>query len=202
MNNKEMQKRERDERATRRSQLKEAVEEDNSSKKPRLDLLDKLTSYSSIIDILTASGREPLPTLPEDEINNEIKETGSLSTNKHGVLDIFDALPKEAPADDKEGVEVDKILCPLSGTFLQTLIFLSSNSKVAMQDASAKVETLLEEKSFKTFDTSEEEVAAFDEIIAMATTGAEDASSGRLNIADGFDAQAPLAAEDNTPNTR
>ena len=71
-----------------------------------------------------------------------------------------------------------------------------------MQDASAKVETLLEEKSFKTFDTSEEEVAAFDEIIAMATTGAEEASSGCLNIADGFDAQAPLAAEDNTPNTR
>ena len=100
MKDKEIQKKERDERAARRSLLREAVkdeEEDDSapaSKKPRLDLLDMLSSSTtSVLDILTAAGRKPLPTtLSKDQI---IKETGTGS--RPGVLDIFDAL-----AEDKE----------------------------------------------------------------------------------------------------
>ena len=59
---------ERDERYVRRRQLKEPEEEEeiSASKKPRLDLLDKLKPTASVFDILAASGREPLPTLPED----------------------------------------------------------------------------------------------------------------------------------------
>ena len=65
---KEMQDMERDERYVRRRQLKEAEEEEerSASKKPRLDLLDKLKPKASIFDILAASGSETLPTLPED----------------------------------------------------------------------------------------------------------------------------------------
>ena len=104
MKDKEIQKKERDERAARRSLLKEAVkdeEEDDSapaSKKPRLDLLDMLSSSTtSVLDILTASGRKPLPTFSKDQI---IKETETES--RPGVLDIFDALPKDALTEDKE----------------------------------------------------------------------------------------------------
>ena len=59
---------ERDERYVRRRQLKEAEEEEerSASKKPRLDLLDKLKAKANIFDILAASGSQPLTTLPED----------------------------------------------------------------------------------------------------------------------------------------
>ena len=67
-------------------------------------------------------------------------------------------------------------------------------------------EALLEEKSIKTFNTSEEEEAAIREIIreiiAIATTEGEEEECGGLNIIDGgtlgfdADAQAPLVAED------
>merc|ERR1712212_1438375 len=82
MDIKEMQRRERDERAARRSLLREAVKDEKedtpaaASKKPRLDLLDMLSSSTtSVLDILTAAGRKPLPTtLSKDQI---IKETGT-----------------------------------------------------------------------------------------------------------------------------
>ena len=112
MKDKEIQKKERDERAARRSLLREAVkdeEEDDSapaSKKPRLDLLDMLSSSTtSVLDILTVSGRKPLPTFSKDQII--IKETETES--RPGVLDIFDALPKDALTEDKEAaVKVDE----------------------------------------------------------------------------------------------
>ena len=64
---KEMQDMERDERYVRRRQLKDAEEEESSaSKKPRLDLMDKLKPTASIFDIIAASGSQPMPTLPED----------------------------------------------------------------------------------------------------------------------------------------
>lgn len=111
MDIKEKQKRERDERAAKRSQLREAAEEEEAtSKKPRLDLLDVLNSSSSILDILTASGRKPLPTLSENQINKETG-TGNLSSTRPGILDIFEAVPnKEGPAEDKEAVEVGQNL--------------------------------------------------------------------------------------------
>ena len=86
---KEIQNMERDERFVKRIQLKEAAEDEkedtSASKKPRLDLLDLLNPTASVLDILTASGRKPLPTFSEDQINKET-DTG----NRPGVLDIFD----------------------------------------------------------------------------------------------------------------
>ena len=111
MDIKEKQKRERDERAAKRSQLRAAAEEEEAtSKKPRLDLLDVLNSSSSILDILTASGRKPLPTLSENQINKETG-TGNLSSTRPGILNIFEAVPnKEGPAEGKEAVEVGQNL--------------------------------------------------------------------------------------------
>ena len=78
---------------------KEMDEDTSTSKKPRLDLLNPT---ASVLDILTASGGKPLPTLSsEDQIN---KETDA--GNRPVVLDIFEPLPMEAPAEDKEAVEV------------------------------------------------------------------------------------------------
>merc|ERR1711990_20421 len=57
------------------------------------------SSTTSVLDILTASGRKPLPTFSKDQI---IKETETES--RPGVLDIFDALPKDALTEDKEVV--------------------------------------------------------------------------------------------------
>ena len=137
MVNKEIQKRERDERAARRSLLKEAVkdeEEDASapaSKKPRLDLLDMLSSSTtSVLDILTASGRKLLPTsLSVDQIITE---------SRPGVLDIFDSLPKDALAEDKEpAVQVDINTDLLSLAVVQTLT-ISPHSKVVMEEDSMK----------------------------------------------------------------
>ena len=111
-------------------------EEDASapaSKKPRLDLLDMLSSSTtSVLDILTASGRKLLPTsLSVDQI---IKETETES--RPGVLDIFDALPKEALAEDKEpALEVDIDTDLLSLAVVQTLT-ISPHSKVVMEDDS------------------------------------------------------------------
>ena len=127
MKDKEIQKKERDERAARRSLLREAVkdeEEDDSaaaSKKPRLDLLDMLSSSTtSVLDILSASGREPLATLSEDQITKETTETES----RPGVLDIFDALPKDALAEDKEAVvEVATRIYLFSLPVVEVLIF-------------------------------------------------------------------------------
>ena len=86
---KEIQNMERDERFVKRIQLKEAAEDEkkdtSASKKPRLDLLNLLNPTASVLDILTASGRKPLPTFSEDQINKET-DTG----NRPGVLDIFD----------------------------------------------------------------------------------------------------------------
>ena len=152
MKDKEIQKKERDERAARRSLLKEAVkdeEEDASapaSKKPRLDLLDMLSSSTtSVLDILTASGRKPLPTFSKDQI---IKETETES--RPGVLDIFDALPKDALAEDKEpAVEVDINADLLSLAVVQTLT-ISPHSKVVMEEDSMK-------------DSMEEKVSWFSE---------------------------------------
>ena len=103
---KEIQNMERDERFVKRIQLKEAAEDEkkdtSTSKKPRLDLLNLLNPTASVLDILTASGGKPLPTLSsEDQINKET-DTG----NRPGVLDIFEPLPKEVPAEDKEAMEV------------------------------------------------------------------------------------------------
>ena len=134
MKDKEIQKKERDERAARRSLLREAVkdeEEDASapaSKKPRLDLLDMLSSSTtSVLDILTAAGRKPLPTtLSKDQI---IEETGTGS--RPGVLDIFDAL-----AEDKEpAVQVERL--ELISFLVQTLTS-SPNSKVVREEDSMK----------------------------------------------------------------
>ena len=101
---------ERDERYVRRRKLEEAGEaekEDTSApKKPRLDLLDVLNPTASVLDILAASGRKPLPTISEDQINKETDTGEEVSSNRPGVLDIFEPLPKEVPAEDKEAVEV------------------------------------------------------------------------------------------------
>ena len=57
-------------------------------------------------------------------------------------------------------------------------------------------------------ETSKEDVATAEAIIATATTGAEEASSESFPVADQrfpsfeADAQAPLAAMDDTPNSR
>ena len=126
MDIKEIQRRERDERAARRSLLREAVkdEEENTSapasKKPRLDLLDMLSSSTtSVLDILTASGRKLLPALSEDQIT---KETDTES--RPGVLDIFDVLPKDALAEDKEAaVEVATRIDLFSLPVVEVLIF-------------------------------------------------------------------------------
>ena len=110
MDKKEMQNMERDERYVRRRKLEEAGEaekEDTSApKKPRLDLLDVLNPAASVLDILAASGRKPLPTMSEDQINKETDTGDEVSSNRPGVLDIFEPLPKEVPAEDKEAVEV------------------------------------------------------------------------------------------------
>ena len=68
---KEIQNMERDERFVKRIQLKEAAEDEkkdtSASKKPRLDLLDKLRKpTASVFDILAASGSETLTALPDD----------------------------------------------------------------------------------------------------------------------------------------
>jgi len=171
---KEIQNMERDERFVKRIQLKEAAEdekEDTSiSKKPRLDLLNLLNPTASVLDILAASGWKPLPTLSfEDQINKET-DTG----NRPGVLDIFEPLPMDAPAEDKEAVEV-AMEAPLEEALLETL---------------------------------NEDAATAEEIITIATTGAEEASSESFPVADQCfpsleaDAQAPLAAMDDIPNSR
>ena len=109
---KEIQNMERDERFVKRIQLKEAAEDEKeetfASKKPRLDLLDLLNPTASVLDILTASGGKPLPTMSEDQINKETDTGDEVSSNRPGVLDIFDFEfePMEAPAEDKEAVEV------------------------------------------------------------------------------------------------
>jgi len=187
MNNKEMANKEdhnrtRDERAARRSLLREAAEDNSAaeSKKPRLDLLDMLSSSTtSVLDILTASGREPLPTFSEDQI---IKETETES--RPGVLDIFDALPKDDLAEDKEAA-------------VEVVMEVEASKEDSME------ETLLEED----FYCKKDEVATIEKILAITTSGAEEVSSDGglgLHTADesflGFDAdgQAHLAAEDNT----
>ena len=123
MANKEDHNRRRDERAARRSLLREAAEDNSAaeSKKPRLDLLDMLSSSTtSVLDILSASGREPLATLSEDQITKETTETES----RPGVLDIFDALPKDALAEDKEAVvEVATRIYLFSLPVVEVLIF-------------------------------------------------------------------------------
>ena len=73
---------------------------------PRLDLLDLLNPTASVLDILAASGRKPLPTISEDQINKETDTGDEVSSNRPGVLDIFEPLPKEVPAEDEEAVEV------------------------------------------------------------------------------------------------
>ena len=166
MANKKIQKNERDERAARRSRLREAAPE---SKKPRLDLLEMLSSSSptSVLDILTASGTKPVPNLSEE------------TESRPGVLDIFDALPKDGMAEDQE---------------------------VAVE---MEVEAL-EEDPMEYYNKKDEAVT-FEEVLAITTSGAEEASSvgGGLHIADesffgvefDSDAQATLAAKDNTSNT-
>ena len=127
MNKKEMDKK------------KEMDEDTSTSKKPRLDLLDLLNPTASVLDILTASGGKPLPTLSsEDQINKET-DTG----NRPGVLDIFEPLPKEVPAEDKEAVEVG------FNSILRNSLVVDILSKVAMQ-------AFLEEALLK---TSEKEAA-------------------------------------------
>ena len=150
MNKKEMDKKneiqnmERDERFVKRIQLKEAAEdekEDTSiSKKPRLDLLNPT---ASVLDILTASGGKPLPTMSEDQINKETDTGDEVSSNRPGVLDIFEPLPKEVPAEDKEAVEVG------FNSILRNSLVVDILSKVAMQ-------AFLEEALLK---TSEKEAA-------------------------------------------
>ena len=107
---KEIQNMERDERFVKRIQLKEAAEDEkkdtSASKKPRLDLLDLLNPTASVLDILAASGVKPLSTMSEDQINKETDTGDEVSSNRPGVLDIFEPLPKEVPAEDKEAVEV------------------------------------------------------------------------------------------------
>ena len=92
---KEMQDMERDERYVRRRQLKEAEEEEeiSASKKPRLDLLDKLKTTSSVIDILAASGSEPR------------------------VLDAFELLSKDASASKKPKLDLLDKLKPTASVF-------------------------------------------------------------------------------------
>jgi len=186
MANKEDQNRERDERAARRSLLREAAEDNSAaeSKKPRLDLLDMLSSSTtSVLDILTASGREPLATPAEDQITKETTETES----RPGVLDIFDALPKDALAEDKEAAVVEVVM-----------------------EVEASEEDFME--VLEDYYSKKDEAATIEEILAIATSGAEEVSSDGglgLHTADesflGFDAdahQAPLAAEDTTSSTR
>jgi len=99
MNIKENQKRERNERAARRSILKEDKEEDASSapasKKPRLDQL--LSWSTSILDILTASGRKSLPTFFSEDQETE---------SGPGVLDIFDAKEDEEKVSKKPRLDL------------------------------------------------------------------------------------------------
>ena len=144
---------ERDERYVRRRKLEEAGEaekEDTSaSKKPRLDLLDVLKPTASVLDILAASGRKPLPS--EDQINKETDTGDEVSSNRPGVLDIFDfefepleSEPMEVPAEDKEAVEVG------FNSILRNSLVVDILSKVAMQ-------AFLEEALLK---TSEKEAAA------------------------------------------
>jgi len=189
MANKEDQNRERDERAARRSLLREAAEDNSAaeSKKPRLDLLDMLSSSTtSVLDILTASGREPLATPAEDQITKETTETES----RPGVLNIFDALPKDALAEDKEAVV-----------------------EVVMEAEASKEESMEEVLLEEDFYCKKDEAATIEKILAITTSGAEEVSSDGgglgLHIADesflSFDAdahQAPLAAEDTTSSTR
>jgi len=174
---KEMQDKERDERYVRRRQLKEAEEEDASaSKKPRLDLLDKLKPTSSVFDILAASGSEPLHTLPED----------------HEVA--MEALPTTLSEDqiiNKEADTGNKAAGPLLALcFEPKEVPSSEDMEVAMKTTEGNAATLGE-----IFETATDEIA---------TTGAEEASSESFPIGDESfqaDSQAPLGAMD-TSNTR
>ena len=150
----EIQNMERDERFVKRIQLKEAAEDEkkdtSASKKPRLDLLDLLNPTASILDILAASGVKPLSTMSEDQINKETDTGDEVSSNRPGVLDIFDfefepleSEPMEVPAEDKEAVEVG------FNSILRNSLVVDILSKVAMQ-------AFLEEALLK---TSEKEAA-------------------------------------------
>ena len=44
--------------------------------------------------------------MSEDQINKETDTGDEVSSNRPGVLDIFEPLPKEVPAEDNESVEV------------------------------------------------------------------------------------------------
>jgi len=202
MDIKEIQRRERDERAARRSLLREAVkdeEEDASapaSKKPRLDLLDMLSSSTtSVLDILTASGRKPLPTyLSVDQI---IKES------RPGVLDIFDVLPKEALAEDKEpAVEVVMEEDSMKDSMEEEVILDPYWFSGSPMEEDTIEETLLEEEDFC---KKEEDAPTVQEIFAIAVT--QEASSDTFPIVDegfdvGFSFEADAQAKDNTHKTR
>jgi len=184
MNNKEMANKEdhnrtRDERAARRSLLREAAEDNSAaeSKKPRLDLLDMLSSSTtSVLDILTAAGRKPLPTtLSKDQI---IKETGTGS--RPGVLDIFDAL-----AEDKEPAV-----------------------QVVREEDSMEEEMFLDQYWFSGPPMEQNSIENEKEIFAIATTQ-EASSDAFPIVDEGFDvgfgfenAQAKAQAKDNNYKTR
>ena len=202
MDKKEKQNMERDERYVRRRKLEEAGEaekEDTSApKKPRLDLLDVLNPTASVLDILAASGVKPLSTMSEDQINKETDTGDEVSSNRPGVLDIFDfefepleSEPMEVPAEDKEAVEVG------FNSILRNSLVVDILSKVAMQ-------AFLEEALLK---TSEKEAATAGEIIAIVPTGAAEEGASDLLVPLGdqsleADTHAPLAAMDDIPNSR
>jgi len=186
--------------------LREAVkdEEENTSapasKKPRLDLLDMLTSSTtSVLDILTASGRRPLPTsLSVDQI---IKETEAES--RPGVLDIFDVLPKEALAEDKEpAVQVVMEEDSMKDSMEEEVILDPYWFSGPPLEEDTIEEALLEEEDFC---KKKEDAPTVQEIFAIAVT--QEASSDTFPTVDegfdvGFSFEADAQAKDNTYKTR